>query len=92
MGNDATGSRMSLAAKYRDRIQEEWHDEDGHWVALKSGWQDNANPQCHTIHEDTQRECYELVRGAIPCNCVDCNPRARCAIHDTDFSDAELGL
>lgn len=67
---------MKLAAKYRSRIEEEWHDEDGHWVALKSGWQDNSNPQCHTIREDTQRECYELVRASVPCACLGCRKDA----------------
>ena len=35
------------------------------WCYLKAGWQDQDNPTCHTIHEDTIKEVCHLVHRAI---------------------------
>jgi hypothetical protein len=56
----------------RSRICAEWRDEDGYWIELKSGWQDNSNPTCHTITEDTKIEAYYKLRGSVPCDCEQC--------------------
>lgn len=61
-----------MRVKLADKIQEQWRDEDGYWIALKSGWQDRYNPTCHTIHEDSKREVVSIARDAIPCNCREC--------------------
>ena len=54
-------------------IMDEWSEEltgDGYWIALKSGWSDSSNPQCHTIHADTKVEAHrEFVER---CYCLDC--------------------
>lgn len=56
----------------KNKIVEKWTDEDGAWIALKSGWQDVYNPTCHTIHEDTMAECMSIAKDAVPCRCKDC--------------------
>jgi hypothetical protein len=58
--------------KYKHLIQSEWQDEDGYWIALKSGYQDSGNPTCHTIHEDTKAEAYSYLSSVIPCDCWEC--------------------
>lgn len=62
--------------KWADRIQESWQDEDGVWIALRSGWQDAANPTCHTIHEDTWQLALDYVALAVPCKCQQCQADA----------------
>ena len=61
--------------KYADRISyvdDERRDDNGWWVGLKDGWQDRYNPQCHTVHEDTLKECATIVKNAVPCTCDEC--------------------
>ena len=50
-------------------IAEEWMDDDGYWIVLAPGLMDGANPHCHTIHEDTRKEAYSRLSGAMPCTC-----------------------
>ena len=58
-------------------IAAEWKDEDGYWIELKSGWHDGSNPTCHTVHEDTRKECMDRLRDfAEPCNCWECKKDA----------------
>ncbi len=56
-------------AKLRSLIAEEWQDEDGYWIALAPGYMDVYNSWCHTIHEDTKAEAYEVLRGVVKCDC-----------------------
>lgn len=61
--------------KWADRISyvdDERGSGDGIFIGLKSGWQDAANPTCHTIHEDTYQLCLDYVAMAVPCGCKDC--------------------
>jgi hypothetical protein len=58
--------------KWRDRVEEAWKDDDGVWIALRSGWNDSTNSTCHTIHEDTWKEALELLAMSEPCTCKDC--------------------
>lgn len=62
--------------KWASRIAEFWKDEDGVWIALKSGWQDSTNPTCHTIHEDTWQLALDFVAMAVPCECSECRADA----------------
>lgn len=64
--------RTSMAVK----IQEQWRDKDGYWVALRSGWGVLGEPGLHTAHEDTKKEALDVARSAVPCNCADCKADA----------------
>lgn len=68
--------------KWDARIQEAWQDEDGVWIALRSGWQDSTNPTCHTIHEDTWQLALDYVTMAIPCDCRECQADAKRESHE----------
>lgn len=58
--------------KHDPKIQSIYKDDDGWWVEYKPGWQSSNDPGCHGEHENTKREVMELVRNALPCDCVDC--------------------
>ena len=58
---------MSVARKV---IQEAWRDSDGYWIALRNGYCDAENPQCHQIHEDTRREA--MAHNVERCDCRAC--------------------
>ena len=45
---------------------------DGVWVVLKSGYTDGSNPGCHCIHEWRWTKALAMLRGVVPCRCVDC--------------------
>jgi hypothetical protein len=69
---DGSPSRRHDMQALKDRIAAEWRDEDGYWIELKSGWQDNFNPGCHTITEDTRKEARYKLRASVPCDCREC--------------------
>ncbi len=58
----------------RGLIAERWIDDDGYWIALKSGWQVVGDPTCHQIHEDNYRDA---MRYSIePCECKNCKEQS----------------
>jgi len=62
---------MEATRKVRTaQIQEEWSDSDGYWIALKPGWCNAFEPGCHTIHEDTRSEAYDVP--IEKCECGEC--------------------
>jgi hypothetical protein len=63
---------MMKRVPIHERIQEQWKDEDGYWIALKSGWGVLGDPGFHTIHEDTKKEAMSIAADSIPCDCRDC--------------------
>lgn len=54
----------------KQQFQRYESDEDGHWIYLKSGWQDAENPLCHTIVETTKSAAFR--HDAKPCECREC--------------------
>jgi len=69
--------RTRRAQLLRERVQEEWADSDGYWIALKSGWHNGADPTCHQIHEDTKQEAWEVFMAFVePCECRECRQDA----------------
>lgn len=65
----------------KNRIEDQWRDDDGYWIALKSGWQDSETPQCHTIVEGTRREAFQ--HKVIACDCKDCKADITRWVHST---------
>ena len=81
-----------MTTNYKDRISAEWQDIDGYWIELKSGWQDNSNPHCHSIREDTKKDAHEKAKGSVPCDCRYCRctcdkPWLHCPAHDIESED-----
>jgi hypothetical protein len=69
---------MKLQKKH---IVEEYADDDGYWIALKSGFKSSSDPvgALHTIREDTKGKAW--AEGVEACNCEDCTVdkrRSRC--------------
>jgi hypothetical protein len=60
---------MKIKKQY---IVEEWHDEDGYWIALKAGWKWEDDPLgcVHTIHEDTKAQAH--AQEVVRCECQEC--------------------
>lgn len=59
-------------------ISEEWDEqEDGYWIALKSGWKWAGDPYgaVHCIHEPTRAKAYK--EHVLPCKCEDCVSASR---------------
>jgi hypothetical protein len=65
-------------------VEEMWQEEphgrthyeayDGdYWVGLHNGW---CCPlmECHTIHEATLKEVWDMVVECVPCACIGCQP------------------
>jgi hypothetical protein len=52
----------------KEHVEEEWHDDDGYWVALRRGFKSDDDPlgRLHTIHENTRREAYRV--GVLVCD------------------------
>ena len=62
---------MYIKKKYQDRIEDIFHDDDGWWIYLKSGWfWDDYG--LHIIHEDTKSEAIDCLKETKPCNCSVC--------------------
>ena len=54
-------------------VREEWNEgEDGHWIALRSGWKWAGDPvgAVHQIHEDTRTKAWH--ERVMQCDCSDC--------------------
>lgn len=67
------GTLKRCASRIAD-YENDTRDDNGHWVHLADGWKNSDDPAGinHTIHETTLAECADLVRKAIPCDCVAC--------------------
>jgi hypothetical protein len=68
--------KVKMVKVKKEHIREEWDEGhpdnggEGYWIALKEGWCDAGNPQCHGIHEDTKRLAHQEY--VMKCNCPDC--------------------
>ena len=56
----------------REHIDEEWEDDDGYWIALKTGWKwaGDGVGSVHSIHESTRAGAY--AERVMRCRCGDC--------------------
>lgn len=54
----------------RGKIAHEWEDEDGYWIALKSGWRMPGDS--HQIVETTKGEARGKLKDAVRCDCDEC--------------------
>lgn len=68
MKNNTT---IKVPKKYVPMLDEIDHDSDGYWAYTKAGYY-FPYMDCHTAHEDTQKELMRVVRGVAPCDCDEC--------------------
>jgi len=69
-------TNIKIAKKYEDMIREIYCDEDGYWVCLNKGYYAaGVDFECHTIHEDEQKEVIRQIRLIKPCKCNFCNSK-----------------
>lgn len=64
-------TNMKVPKKYHHMISEIYHDSDGYWCYTADGFY-SPYMDCHTIHEDTQKQLLEVIRGIEPCDCEEC--------------------
>lgn len=62
---------IKIPQKYQPMIKEIYHDCDGYWAYSEDGFYFETM-DCHTAHEDTQKQLLEVIRSLAPCNCEDC--------------------
>ena len=66
-------TNIKVPKKYHHMIDEIYQDEDGYWCETAKGYQAaSVDRECHTIHEDTQKEILFHIKYIKPCNCDDC--------------------
>ena len=65
---------IKIPAKYKDRVENVFKDEDGYWIYLNPGWYWD-DPGLHIIHEDTQKEALFCLRCTQVCNCDWCKEK-----------------
>ena len=62
---------MYIPKKYQVRIDEMFHDDDGWWIYLKSGWYwDDYG--LHIINEDKKAEAIKMLKQTSKCDCDVC--------------------
>lgn len=62
-------TKIKVPKKYEHMIEEIWQEDDGwsergpsYWVTIADGFW-SPQMQCHTLHESSQKEILELIRG-----------------------------
>jgi hypothetical protein len=66
-------TKIKVPKKYEAFLDEIDLDGDGYWGYSKKGYQFEAmGGECHTAHEDTQKELLAVIRTLMPCNCKEC--------------------
>jgi hypothetical protein len=64
---------IKVPKKYEHMIEEIYQDSDGYWVYSKAGFHfAYMGGECHTGHEDTQRDLLMVIRTLETCTCKDC--------------------
>ena len=51
---------MTIPKKYKERVYEVIHDEDGYWINLEDGWE--IEEGSGLIHADTAKDALEQLR------------------------------
>jgi hypothetical protein len=69
--SSAVNGRLGGRPK-RSLIANEYRDSDGYWIELTPGWQNGFDPGTHGIVEDTKAGAYLTLKGAVPCDCAEC--------------------
>lgn len=67
---------LKIPAKYRNRVNQAFKDDDGYWIYLNYGWYWD-DPGLHIIHEDTQKEALICLRNTSECNCEICKEKLK---------------
>ena len=62
---------MIVPKKYVHMIDEIYKDPDGYWAYSSKGYQFEYM-QCHTAHEDTQKELLMVIKSLNKCDCDQC--------------------
>ncbi len=63
-------------ARFADKIDEvldERDQDNGWWIYLKTGWR-CTHMETHCIHEDTLKQCADLLEDIEPCSGPCCRP------------------
>lgn len=64
---------IKVPKKYQHMIDTIEHDSEGYWAYSKAGYQfAGMGGQCHTAHEDTQKELLSMIRTLEKCECKNC--------------------
>ncbi|MEH7210116.1 hypothetical protein V7094_28575 [Priestia megaterium] len=68
-----SNTNMQVPKKYQAMLEEiDFEGRDsGYWAYSKTGYY-FADMDCHTAHEDTQKELLSMIRTLKPCDCEQC--------------------
>lgn len=64
-------TKIAIPKKYHSMIKEVCHDSDGYWAYSKAGFK-FADSECHTAHEDRQKDLLQVIASLEPCDCDEC--------------------
>jgi hypothetical protein len=66
-------TKIKVAKKYLNQLNEIDLDGDGYWAYSKRGFYFEAMGRgTHTVCEDSQLELLKVIRSLKPCNCSEC--------------------
>ena len=82
-------TKIKVSKKVESMLDDISKDSDGYWASSKDGFYFTMM-DCHTAHEDTQKELLSVIRTLAPCNCNECTGPLDVEVKDLLYKSSEV--